>query len=184
MAVTAKTAGLGMTGTGVISPVLWNAGVRVEAIVTLMAFQPHFWKIWELMDPFTQGKWPILFWKFEQILPGILFQFLQPRNMDTKRELFLKIPIFWAWADRLGKKFFGHLGYFRPNYNTHLGSVTPLSMVLIIWLFFLQKTFGFQAWKIQIPNMILAVKNLQSSLHTFIVCACNVAEIFLGFFQT
>ena len=55
-AVTAETAGLGMTATGVISPVLWKAGVRVEAIVTLMAFQPHFWKIWELMDPFTQGK--------------------------------------------------------------------------------------------------------------------------------
>ena len=68
MAVTAETAGLGMTAshgmtagfgmtaTGVLSPVLWTAGVRVEASVTLMAFQPNFWKIWELMDPFTQGR--------------------------------------------------------------------------------------------------------------------------------
>ena len=56
MAVATESAGLGMTATGVISPVLWKAGVRVEAIVTLMAFQPNFWKIWELTDPFTQGK--------------------------------------------------------------------------------------------------------------------------------
>ena len=61
-AVTAETAGLGMTAslgmtaTGVIGPVLWAARVRVEVLATLMAFQPNFWKIWELTDPFTQGK--------------------------------------------------------------------------------------------------------------------------------
>ena len=139
MAVATETAGLEMTVTSVICPVLWAVGVRVEAMATLMALHPNFWKILELTDPFTQGKWSILFWKFEQILSGILFQFLQPRNMDTKRELFSKIPIFWVLADRLGRNIFGHFRYFRPNYNTHLGIVSPLSMVLIIWLFFLQK---------------------------------------------
>ena len=58
MAVATETAGLGMTATGAICPVLWAAGVRVEAMATrtLMAFHPNFWKIWELTDPFTQGK--------------------------------------------------------------------------------------------------------------------------------
>ena len=131
MAVATETAGLEMTVTSVICPVLWAAGVRVEAMATtLMALHPNFWKILELTDPFTQGKWSILFWKFEQILSGILFQFLQPRSMDTKRELFSKIPIFWVCADRLGRIFLGHFGYFRQNYNTHLGTVSPW-----FWLF-------------------------------------------------
>ena len=56
MAVVTETAGLEMTATGVIGPVLWAARVRVEVLATLMAFQPNFWKIWELTDPFTQGN--------------------------------------------------------------------------------------------------------------------------------
>ena len=34
-------------------------------------------------------------------------------GLRTSREnFFLKIPIFWAWADKLGKKFGGILGIF------------------------------------------------------------------------
>ena len=34
----------------------------------------------------------------------------------TSRESFFsKIRNFWAWADKLGRKYLGHLGYFRPN---------------------------------------------------------------------
>jgi hypothetical protein len=41
--------------------------------------------------------------------------------------------------------FWVHLGCFWLNYNTYLGTVSPFSMVLSMWLFFLQKNFGFQA---------------------------------------
>jgi C4-dicarboxylate transporter len=56
MAVATETVGLGMTATGAICPVLWAVGVRVEAMATLMASHPNFWKIWALTDLFTQGK--------------------------------------------------------------------------------------------------------------------------------
>ena len=56
MAVATETVGLGMTATGAICPVLWAVGVRVEAMATLMALHPNFWKTWELTDPFTHGK--------------------------------------------------------------------------------------------------------------------------------
>ena len=32
-----------------------------------------------------------------------------------EKAFFLKIPNFWAWADKFGRKFWGYLGYFRPN---------------------------------------------------------------------
>ena len=62
MAAATETAGLGMTATGAICPVLWAAvGVRVvEAMATLLASHPNFWKIWELTDPFTPGKRSII----------------------------------------------------------------------------------------------------------------------------
>ena len=34
-----------------------------------------------------------------------------------ERVVFLKILDFWVWADKLGRKFGGHFGYFRPNYQ-------------------------------------------------------------------
>ena len=34
-----------------------------------------------------------------------------------KMSLISKIPIFWAWADKLGRTFLGHLGSFRPIYQ-------------------------------------------------------------------
>ena len=43
MAAATETAGLGMTATGAICPVLWAAvGVRVEAMATLLASHPNF----------------------------------------------------------------------------------------------------------------------------------------------
>ena len=54
---------------------------------------------------------------------------------DIHRELFSKIPNFWAWAD----KFWGTWGFFRP-YSTHFGTVSPLSMFSNNQLLFLQKT--------------------------------------------
>jgi hypothetical protein len=33
-----------------------------------------------------------------------------------KESFFSKIRNFWAWADKLGSNFMGHLGYFWPNY--------------------------------------------------------------------
>ena len=39
------------------------------------------------------------------------------RTTDTQRELFSKIPNFWAWADKLGRTLLGHLGYLRPIYQ-------------------------------------------------------------------
>ena len=42
MAVATETVGLEMTVTSVICPVLWAAGVRVEAMATLMALHPNF----------------------------------------------------------------------------------------------------------------------------------------------
>ena len=45
--------------------------------------------------------------------------FLQPNHgLRTPRESFFsKIPNFWAWADKLGRKILGHLGYFQRNYQ-------------------------------------------------------------------
>ena len=40
---------------------------------------------------------------------------LYPRTMDTQRELFSKIPNFWAWADKLGRKCLGHF-YKKTNF--------------------------------------------------------------------
>ena len=34
-----------------------------------------------------------------------------------ERAFFSKTSNFWAWADKLGGKFWGHLGYFRPIYQ-------------------------------------------------------------------
>ena len=37
--------------------------------------------------------------------------------MVNQIHIFLRIPNFWAWADELGRTFFGQLGYFRLNYQ-------------------------------------------------------------------
>ena len=43
----------------------------------------------------------------------------------TSRESFFsKIRNFWAWADKLGRNFMRHLGYFWPNYKHYFGTVT------------------------------------------------------------
>jgi hypothetical protein len=33
------------------------------------------------------------------------------------KPFFIEIQNFWAWADKLGRKILGHLGYFWPNYR-------------------------------------------------------------------
>ena len=51
-------------------------------------------------------------------LEGVALIYLLDWITDTNREgFFLKIPNFWAWADKLGQKISGHFGYFRSNYK-------------------------------------------------------------------
>ena len=54
---------------------------------------------------------------------------------------FNNIPNFWAnWADRPNKFW----GIFSQTISPHFGTVSPMSMISIIQLFFLQKTLGFR----------------------------------------
>ena len=61
------------------------------------------------------------------------------------RAFFSKIRNFWAWADKLGRNFMRHLGYFWPNYKHYFGTVSPLSMGKCSWFSFLQKTLVFRS---------------------------------------
>ena len=46
-------------------------------------------------------------------------------ELRTPRESFFsKIWNFWAWADKLGRNFMRHLGYFWPNYKHYFGTVS------------------------------------------------------------
>ena len=66
-------------------------------------------------------------------------------GLRTSRESFFsKIRNFWAWADKLGRNFMRHLGYFWPNYKHYFGTVSPLSMGKSSWFYFLQKTLVFR----------------------------------------
>ena len=64
-------------------------------------------------------------------------------NEHPERAFFSKIRNFWAWADKLGRNFMRHLGYFWPNYKHYFGKVSPLSMGKSSWFYFLQKTLIF-----------------------------------------
>jgi hypothetical protein len=56
------------------------------------------------------------------------------------KPFFIEIPIFWAWADNLGRYiFFGIWGTFGGFISTHFGTVSPLSMFSIDQQLFLQK---------------------------------------------
>ena len=85
------------------------------------------------------------------------------------RAFFLKIRNFWAWADKLGRNFMRHLGYFWPNYKHYFGTVSPLSMGKCSWFSFLQKLW-FLGLKHTTPkysqNKIWAVKNLGNNVRT------------------
>ena len=61
-----------------------------------------------------------------------------------RQSFFSKIRNFWAWADKLGRNFMRHLGYFWPNYKHYFGTVSPLSMGKCSWFSFLQKTLVFR----------------------------------------
>ena len=64
----------------------------------------------------------------------------------TYRESFFsKIQNFWAWADKMGRNFMPHFGYFWPNCKHYFGTVSPLSMGKSSWLSFLKKTLIFSS---------------------------------------
>ena len=56
----------------------------------------------------------------------------------------LKIPKFWAWADKLGRKIWGHLGYFRTIYQHPFWDCGFLVHVFhyLISHYFNEKCFG------------------------------------------
>ena len=59
--------------------------------------------------------------------------------MDTQRDVYFEKPKllnFRAWAKKQGQKIQGHFGYVWPNYCIRLNPVSPLSMVLSMWLTF------------------------------------------------
>ena len=57
------------------------------------------------------------------------------------KPFFNDVPNFWAnWADRPNKFW----GIFGQTISPHFGTVSPMSMISIIQLFFLQKTLGFR----------------------------------------
>merc|ERR1719264_2412103 len=67
-------------------------------------------------------------------------------GLQTPRQSFFsKIKNFWAWADKLGRNFMRHLGYFWPNYKHYFGTVSPLSMGKCSWFSFQQKTLVFRS---------------------------------------
>jgi hypothetical protein len=48
------------------------------------------------------------------------------RNMDYRcpiKPFFIEIQNFWAWADKLGRLIFRHLGYYWPNYQQLSASI-------------------------------------------------------------
>ena len=99
------------------------------------------------------------------------------RTTNTQRELFSKIPNFWAWADKLGRKFLGHLGIFGRFISNHFGTVSSLSMFSINQPLSLQKTkplypnpkkiFGSGSW-------IWARKNYEFSHRVSVVRASGL----------
>ena len=66
----------------------------------------------------------------------------------SERVFFSKIPNFWAWADKLGRKYLVHLGIFSRFISTHFGTVGSLSMFPIISHYFYKKLSLY----IQIPK--------------------------------
>ena len=78
------------------------------------------------------------------IKPFLIIKFDCTHGLRTPRESFFsKYWNFWAWADKLGRNFMRHLGYFWPNYKHYFGTVSPLSMGKCSWFFFQQKTLVF-----------------------------------------
>ena len=59
-------------------------------------------------------------------------------GLRTPRESFFsKIQNFWAWADKLGRKFMRHLGYFWPNYKHYFDTVSVAGPLFYKKLWFL-----------------------------------------------
>ena len=72
-------------------------------------------------------------------------------DYEHQERAFSKIPNFWAWADKLSRKFWGHLGYFRLIYQHPFWycTVSLLSMFSIKQPLFLQKTNALSFYKSQ-----------------------------------
>ena len=78
----------------------------------------------------------------------LILSYHRVHGQRTPRESFFsKIQNFWAWADKLGRNFMRHLGYFWPNYKHYFGTVSPLSIGKSSWFSFLQKTLVFRSKK-------------------------------------
>ena len=56
------------------------------------------------------------------------------QTTDTQRELFSKIPNFWAWADKLSPKFFGVFTLFRSSTCALTGFFWLLSHMIYLKL--------------------------------------------------
>ena len=86
-----------------------------------------------------------LFWTILKLTPkSALLYFTILHGQRTPRESFFsKFRKFWAWADKLGRNFMRHLGYFWPNYKHYFGTVSSLSMGKCSWFYFLQDKLGF-----------------------------------------
>ena len=95
-------------------------------------------------------------------------------GLRTPRESFFlsKIRNFLAWADKLGWNSMRRLQYFwQIYYNHYFGTASLLFIGKCSWFSFLQKTLVFRSktYNSQIKcsqNKMLAVKNLENSVHT------------------
>ena len=83
------------------------------------------------------------------------------------KPFFIKIPNFWAWAAIWADKFWGIWYTFGRFISNHFGTVSPLSMLSINQLIFLQKIGLY----ILIPNIYLGLGfGLQKNRDLAIVC--------------
>ena len=66
-----------------------------------------------------------------------------PTDYEHPERVFFLNPKILGMGRQIGPKILGAFGV-SATYSTHLGVVSPLSMVLSIWLFFLQNTLVFR----------------------------------------
>ena len=99
---------------------LWQELIEEDNLATESSYQELSEKSFK-----THGgqKWPNLVWcliSLQNIFTLLKFNAsFETRTTDAQWGLFfIEIQNFWAWADKLvGQINFGHLWYFRPNYQ-------------------------------------------------------------------
>ena len=97
-----------------------------------------------------------------------------------ERAFFQKSQTFGLGQTNWANTFWDILGIFGQT-TAPILALSPLPMVLSMWLFFQQKTLVFRpkTYKSQlIPNMISAVKNLENSHHTSVVVAYAQGKLY------